>query len=192
MATEPFNDRGKCFICDEERIVYLCGGCSQKLCLNHLNDLCGGCSQKLCLNHLNEHRQQLAQQLNEIENDRDELLQCLIDEKDNRKKFSLMQSIDKWEVDSINKIQQTAEECRQLLNQHKNERILNMENKLTKLTEELKRIRKYNEFNEIDLNQLQVKLKELKDEVDQSQNIKIREELTPFVSKISVIVSSGK
>ena len=176
MATASSDDREKCSMCDREKIVYPCGGCSQKFCLQHLN----------------EHRQQLGQKLNEIENDRNELQQSLIEQKSNRKKLSLIQRVDRWEVDSINKIRQAAQECRQLLDQNKNAHILDMENKLTKLTEEMKQIRKDEEFNEIDLKQLQEKLSKLQNELDQPRNIKIQEESVPFISKISVVISSGK
>ena len=176
MAARPANDRGKCFTCDKERIVYSCEGCSQKFCVKHLP----------------EHRQQLGQELNGIENDRDELHQSLIEQKNNRQKLPLMQRVDKWEVDSITKIRQTAQECRQLLVQHTNDHILDIENKLTKLTKELKQIRKDDEFNEINLNQMQGKLRRLRDELNQPRNIKIQEETTSFISKISVVATTSK
>ena len=176
MATASSDDREKCIICDKQKGMFTCGGCLQKFCLKHLN----------------EHCQQLRQKLNEIENDRNELQQSLIEQKSNRKKLSLIQRVDRWEADSINKIQQAAQECRQLLDQHKNAHILDMENKLTKLTEEMKQIRKDDEFNEIDLKQLQERLSKLQNELGQPRNIKIQEESAPFISKISVVVSSGK
>ena len=176
MATASSDDREKCIMCDKQKGMFTCGGCLQKFCLKHLN----------------EHCQQLRQKLNEIENDRNELQQSLIEQKSNRKKLSLIQRVDRWEADSINKIQQAAQECRQLLDQHKNAHILDMENKLTKLTEEMKQIRKDDEVNEIDLKQLQERLSKLQNELDQPRNIKIQEESAPFIGKISVVVSSGK
>ena len=70
-----------------------------------------------------------------IENDRDELYQMLIEQKENRKTHPLIQLVDKWEEESTNKIKQTAEECRQLLTQHMSKHILDTENKLMKLTQ---------------------------------------------------------
>ena len=176
MTTASSDDRGKCSICDKEKIVYTCGGCSQKFCLKHLN----------------EHRQELGQNLSKIENDRNELQQSLTEQKSNRKKLSLIQRVDRWEADSTNKIRQAAEECRQLLDQRENAHLLDMENKLIKLTEEIKQIRNDDDFNEIDLKQLQAKLRKLQNKLDQPQNIKIQEESAPFISKILVVISSGK
>ena len=44
--------------------------------------------------------------------------QTLTEQTTNPQKHSLIQQIDKWEQDSINKIQQTAEEARQLVFKH--------------------------------------------------------------------------
>ena len=41
-----------------------------------------------------------------------------------------MERVDEWEASAINKIRKTAQECRQLLDQHKNKHILNMEEKV--------------------------------------------------------------
>ena len=76
--------------------------------------------------------------------------------------------------------------------QHQGDHILDIENKLTELTEELKQIRKNDEFNEIDLNQVHGKLRKLRDELNQLRNIKIHEETTSFISKISVVARTSK
>ena len=176
MAVGTSSDRGTCFICEKEKVVYPCGGCSQRFCFNHLG----------------EHLQQLSKQFEGIENERDEFYQMFIKQKENRKTHPLIQLVNKWKEESINKIKQTAEECRQLLTQHINKHILDTENKLRKLTQQLKQIRKDNEFNEIDMNQLKKELKRIREELDQPQNISIQKDPASFISKILVIISSGK
>ena len=153
---------------------------------------CGGCSRKFCFDHLTEHRRQVTQGLDGIEHDRNVRQQSLIEQRNNQKKLPVMQLVDKWEADSINKIRQTAKECRQILDKHKNQHIVDMENKLVELTKELKQIREDGEVSEIDLDHLKAKLKILRDEVDQPQNIKVQEESTSFVSKISIVPAHGK
>jgi hypothetical protein len=66
----------------------------------------------------------------------------------------LIKQIDKWKKDSIQKIQQTAEECRQILLQHTNEHFNQIEINLAKLTDHLRETRQENDFNEIEINQL--------------------------------------
>ena len=66
-------------------------------------------------------------------------------------KHPLIQQIDKWEHDSIEKIRQTAEEARQLLLQHTTEHIQQLKIKLNKLTDQLRESRQENDFFETDL-----------------------------------------
>ncbi|CAF4010658.1 unnamed protein product [Rotaria sordida] len=176
MATITPSDRGKCFACNKEKLIYSCEGCSKKFCLKDLT----------------EHRQQLSKQFEEIENDRNELHQTIVEQKQDLKKFSLIQQVDKWEEDSIQKIKQTAEECRQILIEHKNKHFIEIEKNLSQLTEQLKEIRQENEFNEIDLEQMKTTLATLAEELVQPPDIKIEQDSTSFINKISIFVSSGK
>src|SRR5437868_7053759 len=91
-----------CVKCGKEKVAYKCGGCSQDFCFNHLAD----------------HRQILDQQFDEVENKRNLFRQKLTEQTTNPQKHFLIEQINKWENDSINKIQQTAEEARQLLIKH--------------------------------------------------------------------------
>jgi uncharacterized protein (UPF0335 family) len=165
------NGKGQCFICGKEKIAYECKGCSKVFCFNHLA----------------EHRQILSQQFDEIENDRDQFLQTIIQQKENPNENLLIQRIDKWENYSIEKIKQTAKECRQILIEHINQ----IENKLKELTEQIRNIRQENEFNEIDLNQLKIKLLKLTEQLNTPANISIGEDSTSLINNISVNISSG-
>ncbi|CAF4256614.1 unnamed protein product, partial [Adineta steineri] len=61
----------------------------------------------------NEHHQKLIEQMDEIENNRNLFQEKFIQHKQNLEEHSLIKQIDQWENDSIIKIKQTAEECRQ-------------------------------------------------------------------------------
>jgi hypothetical protein len=174
MATA--NGKAQCFICNKEKNTYICRGCSKEFCFSHLT----------------EHRQTLNKQFDEIENDRNLFRQLLSEQKEDRKIRPLIQEIDQWEEDSIKKIKQTTKECKEILFEHTNKYIIEMEIKLTKLTEELKEIREEDEFNEIDLNQIKTKLTKLTKEFEQPADIYIRQDSSSFINKISVIVSSSK
>lgn len=173
MATMT-SGRARCFTCGKEKSTYFCRGCSQDFCFNHLT----------------EHRQILSKQLDEIETDHDQFRQTLIDQKENPNKHVLLQEISKWEADSINKIKETAKQCKQILIEHTNKNILDVENKLFKLAEQLRQTRQEDEFNEIDVNEIKWKLTNLTKEFTQPPNIIIRQDPTSFVHKISVAVSS--
>jgi hypothetical protein len=78
---------------------------------------CGGCLQDFCYKHVADHRHDLYKQLDEIEVNRDVLRQKFED----RKKSSSIKEIDQWELESINKLRQIAEEARQLVIGHTTE-----------------------------------------------------------------------
>ena len=75
---------------------------------------CEGCLQIFCRQHVNEHRNLLSHQLDEIVLGHDTLQQTIATENEQEKnRQSLLEQIDKWERDSIVKIERTAEELRQ-------------------------------------------------------------------------------
>ena len=174
MATST--GKTQCFICTKGKSTYKCGGCAKDFCFIHLT----------------EHRQIVSKQFDEIENDRNLLLQLLTEQKEDPQIRPLIQQIDQWEDDSIKKIKQIVKECKQILIQHTNKSFIEMEIKLTKLTKQLKEIREEDEFNEIDLNEIKTKLTKLAKEFEQPADIYIRQDSSPFINKISVIASSGK
>jgi hypothetical protein len=119
---------------------------------------CGGCLQEFCYNHLEDHRQHLNKQLDEIEVSRDVFRQTLSEQKENSKTHVWIQQINEWEDNSIKKIQQTAEETRQVLFNNTNEYIHRIEIDLNKLTNQLRECRQEHDFNEIGSRQFQEEL----------------------------------
>jgi hypothetical protein len=80
---------------------------------------CEGCAQIFCRKHVKEHRDILNHQLDEIFIEYDTLQQTITEQKDDENDYhhSFLKQIDKWERDSIVKIQQTADEARQQVEQ---------------------------------------------------------------------------
>ena len=62
--------------------------------------------------------------------------------------------LDKLLIKVIQKIKQTANQCREKLINYTNEFIIQIENKLNELAKQLEQSRNKNKFNEIDLKQL--------------------------------------
>ncbi len=78
--------------------------------------ICRGCKNDFCFEHLTEHRQLLNEQLHQIQHDFNQFRQTIIEIRNNTLKHPLIEEIDRWENESINKIKQNAKECRQILN----------------------------------------------------------------------------
>ncbi|CAF2631633.1 unnamed protein product [Rotaria sp. Silwood2] len=173
-AVTPSN-RTKCFVCEAEKIVYQCEGCLTKFCYKDLT----------------EHRQSLREQLVQIDNDCDRFHQTFTAKKEDPTNLSSMQQIDEWEEDSIKKIKQTAEQCRQILIQHKDKYFVEIEKKLFQLTEQLKQARQEDEFNEKNLDRFKTELTELLEEFGQPPNIRIQQDSKSFINEISVVMPCG-
>ena len=155
MATA--SAKTQCSMCTEESSTFLCRGCSRDFCFDHLT----------------EHRQILNTQLHQIQNDYNLLRQTLIEQKKDPYKHSLIQEIDRWEQNSIDKIRQTAEQCRERLVNYTNKIINRLEMTLDDPKEQPIPIGGKNQFNEVDLDQFRLKLKKLKEELDKPRNLSI-------------------
>jgi phosphomevalonate kinase len=166
----------QCFLCKKETRTFICEGCTQNFCLN--------CIKK--------HVQTLHQGLDQIENEHDEFRQILNEQKDDSKNHQLIQKINQWEKDSIEKIEQIAKDCRERLIHHTNICVIKIENELNNIARELKRIREENEFNEIDINHFKVKLNKLKEELNQPTNISLKQQSASFIDKMFVIIPFQK
>ncbi|UJR17439.1 hypothetical protein I4U23_004334 [Adineta vaga] len=172
MATS--NGKSHCKICDQEKRTVKCEGCLQSFCYTHITD----------------HRQELNTELDNIENNRDLFLQTLNEHINNPCTEEMLQKINDWEKESVNKIQQTANECRTLVAEYIHKNISEIENQLKEFTDQIRNIRKEDDFNEIDLNEFGEKLKQLQQQLHQPSNFSIQQKSTPFVKEMSVIVSS--
>ncbi|CAF1369602.1 unnamed protein product [Adineta steineri] len=172
MATT--NIRAKCSICNKANATCLCSGCSKDFCFQHLI----------------EHRQILDKQLDEIINDHDQFQQTITQQKQNPLSSPLTQQIDQWETNSIEKIRQTAHQCREIVTKLTQKSIIYIEKKFIELSEKLRKIHEENEFNEIDLNHFKLKLTQVTREFIEPSNICIQLDSQEFIKKISVISSS--
>lgn len=158
-----------CVVCNKSKITYICEGCSQYFCFEHLSD----------------HRKNLGQLLGQIQNDHDQLRQNLNDQKIDPSKHPLIERINQWEKDSMEKIQQSAQHYRSEWMNYINNFILEMDSKLTGLAQQIIEIHQENEFSEIDLNHLERKLEKLRRDWDRTLDM-------PFKRKGKTINYSKK
>ena len=170
------HDRASCFICGKEKLTYPCQGCSNRFCFDHLG----------------QHRLELSLQLEHIQNDHDQLRQNINDQKLDPTQHTILKQIDRWEKESVNRIKQTAQQCREKWIDYSNAYLLRIEQKLKHLAEHIKEMQRENEVNEIDLNSLKRRLRGLQKELDQPTNICIKEQTTSFINKISLQLSTIK
>ena len=165
-----------CVICNKEMRTYLCDGCSQRFCLKHLD----------------EHRKHLEKEFDQIETEHDEFRQMINEHKQDSTMHPIIDQINQWERNSIDRVKQTAQECREMFLNHAGSLLLDVEKKFDQLTEQMKAMRQENEFNDLDLNQIKQKLNQMKRELLHSENLCVRKHSTSFINSISLCAPSGK
>jgi uncharacterized FlaG/YvyC family protein len=175
MATAT-NNRNLCDACGKAKGISKCEGCSKIFCYKHFGD----------------HRQELNRQLDEVEVSRDLFRQTLTEQTTEPQKHTLVQQINEWERDSINKIHRTANEAREILLKHTTQNITEIEVKLNELTDQLRQNREENDFVETDLRQWKKQLTQLTQKLSKPLNISLQQDSRPLVTKICVDVFTGE
>lgn len=157
---------------------------------------CKGCSKIFCSNHFIVHREQLSQQLEEIEVDRDLLREELTQQTTDPKQHLLIQQINQWEEKSIQKICERAKQARQSILKYMGDPNNHIEEKLNELTNQIKQCRKDNDITETDLERWKQELKkmieELRDKVEElnkSSTVTIQQSSTQLINNIRVGIS---
>ncbi|CAF2129066.1 unnamed protein product [Rotaria magnacalcarata] len=174
MATAAINSK-QCFICKKEKAnLYSCEGCSEKFCLTDLP----------------KHHQEHVLELEKIVTDCDTFQNNISEQEKDLNHRSLVKQVNEWERDSIMKIKQTAEDCRQKLIRPTDDNIAEIK-KLNQFITDLRKIRDDDDFHEIHLNKWRLLLEELKKKLKQPLNVAILEEPTSFINKISIIIKAS-
>ena len=153
-----------------------CTACKE----SQATDICHGCSQHFCADHLPEHRTTLSQQFHREYN---EYRQNISDQKIDPTKHRLIKEIDQWEIDSIEKIKEVAQQCREKWIKYLNRCLTNTEKKLDALAQQI---------NEMDLHRLKQRLQNLQDGLYRTTNVPLKQESTSFINKIFVLSSIEK
>jgi phage shock protein A len=121
--------------------------------------MCYGCEKAFCTKHFTEHRQELSQQMDNIDEEHSALGKELTDVQG---PHPLLTRINQWEQESITKIQTAAKLARtdleRLLNKAKN----NLKTSVSKMKEELQSSRESDDYTELNIMKWSVQLQEFR------------------------------
>ncbi|CAF3472615.1 unnamed protein product [Rotaria sp. Silwood1] len=145
---------------------------------------CSGCSQDFCFDHIVEHRNELNEQFDQCEDQFNEIKIKIEAQKIEPQNNELMKQIDIWEIESIEKIRQIANEIRYELSSYIIDFTLDLDLKMKQLTEELIQCRKENDFSDLEIQRFNEELKQLKDILNNSTDFIIEQDSTTFINKI--------
>jgi hypothetical protein len=154
---------------------------------------CRGCSGNFCLRHTSVHRELLQKSMNEIVQNYDQFKRNIQGQNIEQYQQILIEQIDRWEQQSLEKIRQLADDTRQQLITIIRDQNENLKEKIEELNEQIDSARQDGGFYENDLQEWSERLNELQRNFIEQQTIKIDEEIgaIPFIPKISINVLSN-
>ncbi|CAF2072605.1 unnamed protein product [Rotaria magnacalcarata] len=150
--------------------------------------LCRGCQQNFCLNHTHDHRDQLQQRMNDINNRCHRLKDNIQGQNVPGHRSSLLEDVDSWERRSTEKVRRLADDIRQQVSNLAVDNASDLKEKIEELQEELNTANEKGGFYEDDLEEWLRRLRELQNLVPQRQKLKVEETADPssFISPISL------
>ncbi|CAF4276895.1 unnamed protein product, partial [Adineta steineri] len=165
------NNQNECVTCNKRKRTYSCEGCSKRFCFNDLT----------------EHKQILNDELFHIINDYNQFKQIFNEQKPTSHDLSLIDQINQWRRNSIDKIRQKANHCIEIIVKSSQTFLNDIEMKFNDLNEQIKQFHNENEYNEIDLEYLRNKLIKIKEELINPSTTFIQPDSQSFINEISVI-----
>ena len=145
--------------------------------------ICGGCERAFCGKHSIEHRQALNYQLDEIIQEHDLIQQELVQMSSENSSFT---DINKWEKESIAKIQSIATTVRVELQQVLDRSKMKISKICRDIAENLRSSREADDFSEQDLNQWMDQLKDLKTQLNSPLPVKLVEDQNSSIPLIRI------
>ena len=174
MTTRSSALKTQCVTCGKEKSVIRCEGCLEPFCFNHFGD----------------HRIEFSKELEEIDSTCEGFQQTIVKLTSKPQKHPLFQYIDQWEQNSISKIQQAADEARQILLKHFPVHVASATDHLKDFMKKVKKSRQENDFFETDIQRWKDELAIVKEKLRKPSNIIIEITDIAIVTKLSVDVHS--
>ena len=169
MATS--NATTRCFICNEKT-----------------THSCTGCENYFCVEDFMKHREELKSQFQQIQHQTNEFVQILYDQqKTILNNHPAIIQINLWEQKSIENIKQTAQEQRQIVQQSIHGNLPQIQTQFNDFTQQIQEINKREDFDEKVLEKLQIQLKQIQQQINQTNNIEIKQDSSStFIQKLSI------
>jgi chromosome segregation ATPase len=158
-------------------------------CGEHVDTFkCTKCDKVFCFLHLQAHREEVVQQIQIVHDELNATYARIDHLKQNMTDHPLMQTINQWENDSINKIQMLAQDTRQTLTNCLTENMSQIEHTWKKMANDIKNSSEKKNFDETHVNQWNEELNQLKTKINQPVNglIRVREDSTPLINTLRV------
>ncbi|CAF2113624.1 unnamed protein product [Rotaria magnacalcarata] len=147
---------------------------------------CNGCRKQYCMNHFLKHRQELAERMDGVGQEHDQLQQDL--EREDLAS-GLISRVENWRQQSINRIEDIAKQAREDLQKWLARLKNHLQESLRRISEQLKSSQTSNNYAEKDLDEWMKQLMELHGMMSRPSTVDITEDDTaqPWIRTIKVI-----
>ena len=132
--------------------------------------MCEGCQNRYCMDHFVGHRQQLAEQMDQIIEDRDIIEGDLAE---TSKDHPLISHVDQWERKSVDMIHDVAEQARADIQQWAQQTKIKLNSSVERLTQELRARQEEDTYMEKDLERWIKQLQDFRQQLDKPSSISI-------------------
>ena len=153
------------------------------VCIEENTYLCKGCLQTFCFDHLKEHRDLINQEFNQIEDNYNLLIENLNEQIENPNQRLFIKQINQWKQKSIEQIEAIAKEYEKDLIQCTNKYFLGLKNDLN---EKFKETQIKDKSNEKQLNQLKEQLNLLNKQFKEISTISFDIRTTSFIDRVDL------
>ncbi|CAF4162562.1 unnamed protein product [Rotaria sp. Silwood2] len=150
--------------------------------------ICRGCGKDFCYRHVVEHRQEINKQMDELTTNHDQFQQTIAEQEVQPNCHPLIQKINEWEQESIDKIHRAADDARKqvitIIGIHRTQVI----HDLVCLTKKLSEAHNEDDYVETDLKEWTKKLDKLKADLNAFQTIDFSEDnnSSTLISKLFI------
>lgn len=168
-------DKTACVTCNKTKVTYPCEGCKQRFCLDDLS----------------KHRQNLRNELDQIKTNHDQLRQDLNEQKSHSMEQPVINEINQWELDSIEKIKQKAQQFRDQFIKHFDQCFREIEKELNCSAGQIQTIHEEDEFTEFDLSNLRQTLARLQGRLTKPADLSLKKQSTVLIDKVSLFMLSN-
>lgn len=147
---------------------------------------CEGCHELFCIMHAGIHREELATQLDVVQQQSNHL-HNIFNQYEKLQEHPLFSAIDVWEHDCILKIQQTAQKARNDIKQLHEEVNTEMKTMFNQFDEQIRSAREHREYTEIEINQWKEQLLNIKKQLETPCDIElIKDNSLPSIDLIKI------
>lgn len=151
---------------------------------------CDGCAKRFCMQHFTEHRTLVDIELNELTKGHDHIKNAIESQQKHGDAYELLKQVNKWEIDSIDRIRKRAQELRVELTRFGEDYTSNVRQRFEQLSKEFIRWRDDSDCAETELVRWRHEINELNRHFSTQTSVSMEEyQDDPLIMNPTIIIA---